>query len=199
MAKDKYPDLFAAYDDWQMNACLNFQHDMSYGYIEGYLRAADRLVEHVAEKTRDQDTLVYPIAFLYRQHIELRLKEIINTGLQLLSENDFKNRTRHRLHDLWPEAKGIIRKTWSGKPDPEEFKWIDHFIEQFKEVDQDSTAFRYPKQKSGDTSLKGIQYINLRNLAKCVHSFSEFLSGAATALSEYLYYKPEQQAQSGYQ
>lgn len=199
MAKDKYPDLFAAYDDWQMNACLNFQHDMSYGYIEGYLRAADRLVEHVAEKTRDQDTLVYPIAFLYRQHIELQLKEIINTGLQLLSENDFKKRTHHRLHDLWPEAKEIIRKTWSGKPDPEEFKWIDHFIEQFKEVDQDSTAFRYPKQKSGDTSLKGIQYINLRNLAECVHSFSEFLSGAATALSEYLDYKREQQAQSGYQ
>ena len=23
-------------DDWQMNACLNFMHDMSYGYIEGY-------------------------------------------------------------------------------------------------------------------------------------------------------------------
>jgi len=197
MGKNKYHDLFTAYDDWQMNACFNFLNDMSYGYIEGYLRAADRLVEHVAEKACDQDTLVYPIAFLYRQHIELQLKEIIDNGRQLLTENESDFPKHHKLHDLWPEAKGIIRKTWSGKPDPDSFKRIDHFIEQFKAVDQDSTAFRYPKQKSGETSLRDVQYINLRNLAECVHSFSGFLSGAATALSEYRDYKREQQAQSG--
>lgn len=198
MGKDKYPDLFVAYDDWQMNACLTFQNDMSYGYIEGYLRAADRLVEHVAEKACDQDTLVYPIAFLYRQHIELQLKEIIDTGRQLLTDNESGHPKHHEIHKLWPYAKGLIKKAWPGKPDPEEFKRIDHFIKQFKEVDYDSTAFRYPKQISGDTSLKGVQYINLRNLAECVHSFSEFLSGVATALSVYLDDKREHEAQSGY-
>jgi hypothetical protein len=198
MGKNKYPDLFTAYADGQMNACLNFQNDMSYGYIEGYLQAADRLVEHVAERNRDQDTLVYPIAFMYRHHIELRLKEIIDIGKQLITDNESGHPTNHKLRDLWPDAKGIIRQVWSGNPDPEEFKRIDHFILQFTEVDHDSTAFRYPKQKSGDSSLCGVRHINLRNLAECVHSFSGFLTGVATALSEYLDDKREQQAQSGY-
>ncbi|MCI5221569.1 MAG: hypothetical protein D3924_02515 [Candidatus Electrothrix sp. AR4] len=87
MTKQKYPELFIGCDDWEMNACLNFSHDMSYGYIEGYLRAADRLVKHVFDTSKDQDVLVYPIAFMFRQHIELRLKSIIDIGRKLLTDN----------------------------------------------------------------------------------------------------------------
>ena len=174
-----------------MNACLNFSRDMSYGYIEGYCRAADRLVEHVAETARDQDLFVYPIAFMYRHHIELQLKEIIDVGRQLTTSTESGHPTHHKLHALWPQAKGLMRQVWSSEPDPPEFALIDHFIEQFAVIDHDSTAFRYPKQKSGDQSLGGVKRINLYNLAECVHSFSGFLTGAADALSEYLDQKRE--------
>ncbi len=189
--KRTYPDLFVSGDDWQMNACLNYTHDMSYGYVEGYRRAADRLVEHVAETARDQDVFVYPIAFMYRQHIELQLKQIIDTGRQLLTEDESGHPTHHKLHDLWPLAKGLMRQTWSNEPYPPEFKLIDHFIQQFTAIDHDSTAFRFPKQKYGSRSLGGVKHINLRNLAECVHSFSGFLDGATAGLSEYLERKRE--------
>lgn len=189
--KRTYPDLFVCGDDWQMNACLNFSYDMSYGYIEGYLRAADRLVEHVAETARDQDVFVYPIAFMYRQHIELQLKQIIDTGRQLLTVNESGHPTHHKLHNLWPLAQELMRQTWSDEPDPPEFELIDHFIQQFAGIDHDSTAFRFPKQMSGSQSLAGVKHINLRNLAECVHSFSGFLGGTAAGLEEYLDRKRE--------
>lgn len=81
-----YPPLFQSDNDWKNNACLNFTSDPTHGYIEGYKRAADLLVAHVMEKGKDQDYLVYPITFLYRQHLELRIKEIIADGRNLLDE-----------------------------------------------------------------------------------------------------------------
>ena len=187
MSADKYPELFVfvAGEDWEMNACLNFMHDMSHGYIEGYLLAADRLVQHVAETGLDQDYFVYPIAFMYRQHVELQLKLIISTGRKLLTVTGGHPK-HHKLHNLWQLAKAILRQTWPNAPEPPEFKKIDNFIDQFSEIDHDSTAFRYPRQKAGNPSLDGIRHINLRNLAECVHSFSDFLDGAASGLIDYL-------------
>ena len=194
MNAGRYPQLFAQSEDWQMNACVNFMHDMSSGYIEGYLRAADRLVQHVADTNHDQDFFVYPIAFMYRQHIELQLKKIIDTGGQLLFDTAGYPK-HHKLHDLWPLAKDILRQTWPNAADPPEFRAIDSFIDQFSQIDHDSTAFRYPHQKAGKQqpvgkpSLVGLRHINLRNLAECVHSFSDFLEGAACGLTDYLDHK----------
>jgi hypothetical protein len=56
-------------------------------FAEGYKTAADILVKQVVEHSSHQDTLVYPIVFLYQQHIELRFKEIIREGLSLLDED----------------------------------------------------------------------------------------------------------------
>lgn len=197
MSHHNYPALFVAGEDWQMNACLNFMHDMRYGYIEGYRRAADRLIEHVAETGNDQDVFVYPIAFMYRQHIELQLKQIINAGRELLTDRG-SYPPHHKLHDLWPLAKGLLRKTWPNEPDPPEFGKIDNFIDQFSKIDHDSTAFRYPMQKVGDTSLQGVRYISLRNLAESVHSFSGFLDRAASSLADYLQYKHESERDMSY-
>jgi hypothetical protein len=33
MNTGRYPQLFAKGEDWQMNACVNFMHDMSTGYV----------------------------------------------------------------------------------------------------------------------------------------------------------------------
>ena len=183
MTSKQYPGLFEIGENWRMNARLNFMCDMSTGYIEGYLRAADRLVQHVADTAEDQDFFVYPIAFMYRQHIELQLKQIIDTGRRLLT-NEGGQPVHHKLHDLWSSAKGVLRQIWNSKPDPPEFELIDNFIDQFSRVDAGSTAFRYPTQRDGNSSLQGVHHINLRNLADCVHSFSGFLDGIASELDE---------------
>ncbi|HMK50182.1 MAG TPA: hypothetical protein VK435_09020, partial [Thermodesulfovibrionales bacterium] len=69
--------LFQSADDWWHNACLNYMHDSWPAYIIGYKKAADILVRHIKQKRRSQDTLVYPIIFLYRQYLELAIKNLI--------------------------------------------------------------------------------------------------------------------------
>lgn len=78
--------LFSGDNDWKANACLNWSPDSLGLYIEGYREAADKLVHDVVESGTNQDILVFPISFLYRQYIELQLKHIIRESRILLEE-----------------------------------------------------------------------------------------------------------------
>ena len=82
-AKDQ---LFKEDSDWQCNAHLNLGGKDSGAYSAGYKNAADLLARRFLRNWRGNDILVYPMVFLYRQFIELRLKEIIELGQELLDE-----------------------------------------------------------------------------------------------------------------
>ena len=100
----RFESVFCGDADWQTNACLNWLNDPIELYATGYKEAGDRLVEFVLLNSRDQDFLIYPIVFLYRQYVELRLKEIIKEGLILLEEgNAFPK--HHKIWELWCHAK----------------------------------------------------------------------------------------------
>src|SRR5262249_50330134 len=91
--------LFEAGSDWWHNAWGGWAHDQWAGYAEGYKLAADLLVQHVVETRSNQDLLVFPIVFLYRQALEVALKHLILQGFQLL-DIDEKLPTHHRLVHL---------------------------------------------------------------------------------------------------
>ena len=182
MTTSDYPDLFSSGDgshDWQLTACLNFSFNQRHGYIEGYKRAAEILIAHVGEERRDQDYLVYPIVFMYRQHLELQLKSIILHARKLLQKPEEGHPTHHKLNCLWSLAKGLTREVWADHGDPPEFAVADHFIEQFSIVDPGSMAFRYPDQTDGTPSLPGIKHINLGHLQQCTNLLIPFLDGVA--------------------
>lgn len=92
-------------------------HDMSCGYTEGYRLAAELLTNHVESQNRNHDFLVYPICYLYRHHLELQIKQIIYVGRRLLDKSG-GHPTHHKLSDLWPLAKGLLREAEPNQSDP---------------------------------------------------------------------------------
>ena len=90
--------LFSGDKDWNANACLNWSLDTMGLYIEGYREAADKLVHDVVESGTNQDILVFPISFLYRQYIELQLKHIIRESRIFLEEGSSLPE-HHRIGD----------------------------------------------------------------------------------------------------
>lgn len=185
----EFDTLFKPDSDWHNNACLNFTHDSTYGYVEGYKRAANELVLRINETGQNQDVFVYPIVFLYRHHLELLLKVIIDTGRRLLDEGTGFP-THHKLNNLWPLAKGIIKKVWSAG-DPKEFAFVEHIINEISLVDPGSMSFRYPKDKEGKSSLPNITHINTRHLCEMINKASDLLVGVKMAIDQYLEHKYE--------
>src|SRR4051812_45424815 len=104
--------LFQSGNDWWNNACLSRFHGKEM-YVIGYKESADMLVRSVAETGRNADTFVYPITFLYRHYLELRLKDLVQMGQELLDQApDVK--LNHRLDILWGSCREILESVWPG-------------------------------------------------------------------------------------
>ncbi len=174
----------------QSNACLNFIGDQFDLYAVGYKRAADLLVEHVLDTNSNQDILIYPIAFLYRHYLELRMKDIIKDGNLLLdSINSYPK--DHGINNLWDSCKVIIKQLDQKNSLADELEAIDDIIKEFSKIDPTSMAFRYPTDKKDNPSLPGIRHINLGNLKYVMESTAHFLDATSGILCIELDFKME--------
>lgn len=75
------------------------------GYADRYAEAAKQLYKSTTNNTRKKDCLVYPIMFLSRHSLELRLKSILHK-LYILHKQDGSDEEKsplkdHRLVCLW--------------------------------------------------------------------------------------------------
>lgn len=181
--------LFDTAEDWWNNACLNLMNDAWTSYVIGYKQAADILVTHIKENRRVQDTLVYPVVFLYRQYLELAIKNLIQKGRKLQDGNETIPQG-HKIHELWKVCEKIFDDV---APDDsvEEIKQINRLISEFCSIDPKATAFRYPEDTDGTPSLPGITHINIRNVGDVMAKISVILDGANAQFSEYLSIKAE--------
>ena len=182
--------------DEQHNACLGWFSDEWTIYADGYKDAGDLLVEYIKEKQVKQNSLVYPIVFLYRQYIELRIKAIIREGNQLFNiPEEFPK--HHRIDELWKQCRRIIEKVWTEGPS-EDLEAVEECILQFSEKDPASMAFRYPTDKNDNPSLPDLSVINLINLAEVITRTGSLLDGVSCGISVELEHKIEMEAEYSY-
>jgi hypothetical protein len=188
--------LFRCAEDWSLNACLNY-YPVSVGTIaDGYKEGADALAVATAERNATLDLAIYPIAFLYRQYLELKTKYIIDLARRL--EGIGKGfPMHHKLDELWSEAVKLLRRHY-GADLPEELDHIQCCIDEFQEHDASSMAFRYPTDKQGRLHLKGLRHINLRNLCETMERIGNLLDCFATDLAERLQCMYEMQTDFAY-
>lgn len=188
-------EQLVAVDGGVTTACVNFSWDGGWeGYAEGYRRAAQCLVEHVDTTGRDQDFLVYPLVFLYRHAVELRMKQVIKLGGALLATgDDFED--IHDLRRLWGAASAVLEAIWpESNADHEAVRGL---LTQLEDLDPDSYRFRYPVRpatKSRQPSLAtDLRHIGLRNLSDRMEGLVGFFDAAVTGIHVYLDARDEDQ------
>lgn len=178
--------------DWWNNACVNFAPPSFFLHARGYWTAADRLVQSVIEDRRDQDFLVHPIFFLYRQAVELDLKSVVSLGRQVLDRTGAPLHKTHDLTRLWAEASELLNEIEpKGKDD---VGAAGELILQLANIDPDGQRFRYPLHTSGAPSLDpALTVINVRHASELMAGVQSFFDACGTALSVYLDRKLEYQ------
>jgi hypothetical protein len=184
----KRKGLFAPADDWQHNACINYLPDSIHAYADGYKEAAEIVVGHAISRRAANDTLVYPILFLYRHYLELRLKELIASGSVLIGKR-IRPPADHRLDNIWGVCRPILKKISPQEP-ANSFKTIGECIKEFARFDASSQSFRYSRSRNGQRSLEGVTHINLRNVRDTMSKVSGLLDGASMAILEYRTFRP---------
>jgi len=176
--------LFGVGADWWNNACLNYMPDHWETYTLGYKCAGDILVEHVKHSHSEQDILVYPIVFSYRQYIELRLKEIIKSGNEILNNNQ-EYPAVHCIDKLWERCKEILKKIPEiiDEISSEDLSAGEKILRQFMKVDPTSQLFRYTTDTQGNKIPTDLKHINLRILSEGVGRLHLLLKKISTHIS----------------
>ena len=154
-------------------------------YLVGFQRAADMLVDAAKTDDRNPDDLFFPVAYLYRHHLELMLKELVRLGVRLSSLDGCEDMLgKHNLHKLWNKSKQLIKEVWPDSPD-DDLKAVEQMILEFHKLDPTGQAFRYARDKKGNPQLQDMpQRIDLENLKLTVDAVSGFLEAAEAGIND---------------
>jgi hypothetical protein len=120
-------------------------------HAEAFRAAAEQLIDSRLEDPPNpfRDDLFFPIAYLYRHCLEIRLKGIVTIGQQLGTCNSKQASVAlkvHDLHKLWILAKEVIIHRWS---EGDEVRATEAVIKEFHQADPTSQTFRYSTDTKG--------------------------------------------------
>jgi hypothetical protein len=175
--------LFTEDEKAWSSACLGWSHNDWFGYTEGYRRAAELLLDHVLTNRRDHDTLVYPIVYLSRHYLEIKLKYLLLAASRLL-DRDISIRTTHHLTDTWRDLRPLLKEIFGGQ-DRGELGAVEAVVREFDLRDGQSMRFRYPEDKKGETHQKGPSRVSLVKFRSTMRNVSSFLEACDSAIQEY--------------
>jgi hypothetical protein len=179
---NKFDKLFQSGEDWESNACLNINRRQHLAYSLGYKEAAEFLAQYVV-KLNSQDLLVYPIISLYRHHLELQFKLLIERGNILLDVAGYDQ--LHDLSKLWSNLKDLIHKIW-GLQNSDSLDLIDHIVNEYKVIDPKSMTFRYSVDRDGNNHLAKIKHINSTNFPNTLNEVAITLDGIYQEIEQLL-------------
>ncbi len=184
--------LFGPGEDWQANACIARWHQAPGYYASGFRLAGFRLADHVCANGSEQDTLIYPIVYLYRHHVELVLKDIIRTAAWLLdrelSNEAEKALNGHGLSTLWNIAKPMLQPVCESADNPPfpvaDIEGINSYIAQLDKHDPDGQRFRYAtirkaKPGSNHSLAPELKHVNIRQFAEAMEKLADHLEAVA--------------------
>ncbi|WP_026477825.1 hypothetical protein [Alkaliphilus transvaalensis] len=183
----KHGTVFGTYSyyGWQDSLGLAF-----YGYIEGYKNGADELIDIALEAGKKGridvlDTFIYPIIFLYRQVMELCLKNIYLKYAEVSPEEKIKyiNKVGHDLKKSWVYVKPIIIKYSATDEDKKSVDIAEQYVNQMNDFDPTSFGFRYPTDKKVELNHKNWVYIDLPNLKQKMDKFYNYYNGVDLQIS----------------
>ncbi len=165
-------------------------------YITGFQRAADMIVEAAKSDDGNPDDLIFPVAYLYRHHLELMLKDMIRLGIRIgaIEVRAHSNsepcpncghrkvikdwQSEHNLHRLWNLVKSLLTEVWPDGP-TDDINAAERMILQFHELDSSGQEFRYAKDKKNTPHLQNAPVcVDLVNLKATTDAVSTFLDAA---------------------
>ena len=193
--------LFKEDSNWWHNARLDLGGKGWGSYALGYKNAADLLARRFLEHWQGNDNLTYPMVFLYRHYLELRLKEVIIIGEKLLDKPlDIQQEilTDHHLEKLWKPCREILERLAENGFWPKDSKesgkldCVGKLIKEFQDKDPKAISFRYPVTKTntnGQPTLPHLKCVGVRNLYKRMQRLDSFFSAQIAGIDFHLQQK----------
>ena len=152
------------------------------GYADHYAEAAEQLYKSTTNNTRKKDSLVYPMMFLSRHSVELRLKSILHKLYILHKQNgsdmEKSSLNGHNLECLW----NAIDKLYNGEKNGI-YILAGERITELNQYDSKSDTFRYHIHKNNSSTAHG-KFVDIDAFMNTYRKLNAFLEGIEAELQE---------------
>ena len=181
-------------EESHLNACVGnngYVDQRSYG--DGFADAVKILTKAIVDgkdKNAYLDTLIYPICFCARHHIELFLKKqiIIIQDIRKVP-NDSTIFSAHDISNLWDRMELIASQTDRRFIEP--LAKMKPYVEDFGQIDPTGQTFRYPFSTEAEKHLVKTPVINIPNFRKRYLELLE-LTSTFESMADYISSEYEQ-------
>jgi hypothetical protein len=165
--------FFEVLNDGDWNACIGKQGD-EINYVEGYLQAAQLLVDTLLEKEMfgSRDTLAMPILFNARHGLELALKYVLRELGALGMARTREGPVDHDLHAYWMH---LSEQRIGDRAFHEQLAELKPFVESFTRQDIDGQELRYFENRDLKQSLGELAVVNLPLIQAAVRELRDIL------------------------
>ena len=179
---------------WHLNATLHLGSNDWDAYASGYKEIADMAVDQLLESQHMPDYQAYPIIFLYRHYLELRLKELLKASSMLFDE-PARIPFDHHLLPLWQRIRPQLERLWNDEQSLARHNEITARLKEFDVVDAGSFSFRYPEDGRGNSNLQALSVINVKHIKDVVTAISHVLDGSSMGIDHHLEMKHEMESE----
>jgi hypothetical protein len=156
-------------------------------YAEGYKRAAEQLWKD--PESYCNTYLLFPMAFLYRHYVELRIKHMLFVSLEYpdLPPMPTHWKLNHDLKSTWDLLQARLLAMPIELPE-KELRNVGRLISELHKKDPGSFVFRYPTTRTGDNHLSDpnldLNSVDISGYFESMRQLSEFLDVLGGCLHE---------------
>lgn len=148
------PTLLIEGGDYYQQAVIGYKFSQQdfYHYIKAYSESANYLLYLMNTDTKNLD-LFLPMCYLFRNSIELELKNIYILHCNLNNLNYDLSKYKHKILKLWRTTRPTIDKYSNASKNDNTLNDCSVYIQKLNNWDGCSSKFRYPINKSGGLFL----------------------------------------------
>ena len=160
-----------------------YHHDDFHAYCSGYLECGNYLkqwlIEQVDQNQTNLEHLLYPMCYLYRNEVELLLKNIIyqEAGLSRNQICRLTYENKHKICKLFSIIEQDILPLYSLDVNDQEIQNVKRYCKVLHSFDSDSSRFRYPVNKECAPYINRIRYYDWVALGDFLESLCNALDG----------------------
>lgn len=165
--------FFEVLHDGDWNACIGKQGE-EINYVEGYLDAAQLLVDTLIEKKLfgSRDTLAMPILYNARHGLELALKYVLRELARIGMAAEREGAPDHDLQAYWQHLSGQRIGDSACRSQLAELR---PFVESFTRKDIDGQELRYFENREGKQSLASQAVVHLPLISTAITELRDIL------------------------
>lgn len=151
-------------------------------YADSFREAGDLLIAQTLQGAANQETALYPIVCLYRQYLELSIKDSLQMT-RLLLDDRRAVLAHHRVVELWQELNEFLVKILPGDAQSGLMQ-TGRLIREFMQHDPSAAVFRHPVDVKGRPLFANAAIIDLGNLRDVMAKIDGILSQANSIIHE---------------